>query len=176
MFELETDRLRLIPLTYDMLKLCLDDYPAMEAKLGLIASNVDIGRPVRQVMLAKLQRIEQDRIAHGSDGNFVWLTYWQIVLKPENRAIGLIGFKGKANESNEVEIGYGLQPAYHNQGYMTETVQSIVDWALTQDTVEAVVAETLKSNLASQSVLQKAGMIFWYETRGAIWWRRSLGE
>jgi RimJ/RimL family protein N-acetyltransferase len=64
-----------------------------------------------------------------------------------------------------------MHPEYRNRGYMTETVRALVQWAFQQDNCKAVVAETLHDNLASQRVLQRAGM--WLERAGEnmLYWR-----
>ena len=44
--------------------------------------------------------------------------------------IGLGGFKGEANESGMVEIGYAIVPAYRGRGLATEAARGLVDHAL----------------------------------------------
>ncbi|MCC7575879.1 MAG: GNAT family N-acetyltransferase [Methanomethylovorans sp.] len=62
--------------------------------------------------------------------DYVWYTLWRIISKTGNCAIDDICFKGTLNISCEVEIGYGTEPAHQNRGYMTETVNAIVQWAM----------------------------------------------
>ncbi len=56
-----------------------------------------------------------------------------------------------------VEIGYGLKEEYRHHGYMTEAVKVITEWALSQDGVKQVEAETDAENIASQKVLLQSG-------------------
>lgn len=88
--------------------------------------------------------------------NRLWYTAWRMALKsaPEN-PIGDLCFKG-APEKGGVEIGYGMEPGFEGQGYMTEAVKCLTEWALTQTDVYTVFAETAPDNLASQHVLEKA--------------------
>lgn len=84
----------------------------------------------------------------------LWYTAWAITRKSDGRILGDLCFKGPAADG-EVEIGYGLEEPYWNQGYMTEAADALIRWALSQPGVYAVTAQTLPGNLASQRVLEK---------------------
>ncbi|MCR1808292.1 GNAT family N-acetyltransferase, partial [Stenotrophomonas geniculata] len=45
---------------------------------------------------------------------------WYVLRKEDDSVLGDIGFKGKPNEDQTVEIGYGFIEKYWNQGYATE--------------------------------------------------------
>ena len=86
----------------------------------------------------------------------LWYTAWRMALKsaPE-KPIGDLCFKGPP-EKGGVEIGYGTEPGYEGKGYMTEAVKHLTEWALAQENVYTVFAETAPDNLASRRVLEKA--------------------
>ena len=101
-------------------------------------------------------------IAQAHDG--VWrpgFGMYQIVL-PANggdqpgAVIGDIGFH-TAPLVGSVEIGYGIVPIHRGHGYVTEAVNALTAWALTQPGVTEVRAETEPDNVASQNVLIRAG-------------------
>lgn len=58
-----------------------------------------------------------------------------------------------------VESGYGLKEEYRHHGYMTEAVIAITEWALSQDGVKQVEAETDAENIDSQKVLFQSGFV-----------------
>lgn len=89
--------------------------------------------------------------------NWLWYTPWKIALK-DGTVIGDAGFKGNAVKG-AVEIGYGLETAFEGNGYMTEAVKALIDWAFTQDGVYCVEAETEADNRASQRVLEKLDFV-----------------
>lgn len=68
-----------------------------------------------------------------------------------------MGFKGVPDSDGSIEIGYGINPAYHGHGYATEMVHAMVSWALGQPAVSRVTAETREDNQASIRVLEKVG-------------------
>jgi len=73
------------------------------------------------------------------------------------------------NENGEVEIGYGLGKEFEHNGYMTEAVKAMCEWALKQNCVINVIAETELEGLASQKILERCG--FKKDKEGeTLWW------
>ena len=89
----------------------------------------------------------------------LWYAIWNMELKDESGIIvGDFYFKGLSDDG-VIEIGYGLKEEYRHHGYMTEAVKVITEWALSQDGVKQVEAETDAENIASQKVLLQSGFI-----------------
>ena len=89
----------------------------------------------------------------------IWYAIWIMQLNDgTNRVVGDLSFKG-INKHGIVEIGYGINPKYEGQGFMTEAVIAMVNWASNQSGVTCVEAETEPNNHASQRVLEKAGFV-----------------
>ena len=66
------------------------------------------------------------------------------------------GFKGPPQDST-VEIGYSVLPRFQGQGYATEMVRALIDWAFSQPGVRRIVAETTEDNTASMRLLCRLG-------------------
>lgn len=87
----------------------------------------------------------------------IWNAVWYMELKDSGGTIvGDFSFKG-LGEDGMVEIGYGLKDGFCGKGYMTEAVRTIAKWALSQEGVTRVEAETTSDNAASKQVLLRAG-------------------
>ena len=86
-----------------------------------------------------------------------WYAIWMIELK-DGTHIGELCFKG-LSEDGITEIGYGIAENYQNCGYATEAVNATVLWALNQNNVKCVTAETEINNTASVKVLEKCSFI-----------------
>ncbi|MCR4643814.1 MAG: GNAT family N-acetyltransferase [Oscillospiraceae bacterium] len=84
-----------------------------------------------------------------------WYAIWMIELKAGTH-IGELCFKGLSADGI-AEIGYGISEAYQNNGYATEAVKAVLDWAFAHPEVAAVEAETDPENAASKRVLEKCG-------------------
>lgn len=53
----------------------------------------------------------------------------------------------------------GLKKGYCRNGYMTEAVRAITEWALSQNKVSRVEAETDPDNLPSKRILANVGFV-----------------
>jgi ribosomal-protein-alanine N-acetyltransferase len=100
-----------------------------------------------------------------------WYTYWLVVLKDKPFGIGLAGFKGVPNIYNSTEIGYDIDPTYQNQGYMTEAINALVDWAFKYPYCycQAVTATEVR-NPASRRLLEKLGTKLIFEEETSTSW------
>lgn len=92
------------------------------------------------------------------NGREEWGSGWNICLKTGVR-IGGICFKGAPDTEETVEIGYGIDEAYRRKGYATEAIGAIVKWAMVQDGVQCVTAQTEPNNMISQKVLFRNGFL-----------------
>jgi len=153
MIELSTPRLHLIELTRKQLELCLSDFPAFEEVLNLTIVNNFVTERVQRAIRMKVEKMRDvDESQHA------WFTYWLIVIKEDNVGAGMLGFKGHPNAEDSIEIGYGIDPAYQNKGYMSEAVQALIDWAFTHSFCKAITATEVDSP-ASKRLLEKLGVI-----------------
>lgn len=112
-------------------------------------------------------RMEQD------EASYLWHTFWQIVLKVENRTIGEFDFHQAPGQDGVVAFGYMMRPGSKNRGYVTEAARELTGWALEQSGVSALAAETEKENVASQKVLEKLGAKLLEETDETYRWRMT---
>jgi [ribosomal protein S5]-alanine N-acetyltransferase len=58
----------------------------------------------------------------------------------------------------KADVGYVLSAEFWGKGFATEALRSLVEWALSQDSIYRVWALCDADNLASARVLEKAGM------------------
>lgn len=84
-----------------------------------------------------------------------WYAIWMIELK-DGIHVGELCFKGLSADGI-AEIGYGICEEYQSNGYATEAVKAILEWAFSQPEVVTVEAETDPDNTASIRVLEKCG-------------------
>ena len=110
-----------------------------------------------------LKELERDPTSYG------WGS-WLVLRKSDELIIGDAGFKGKPNSRQEVEVGYGFIERYWGQGFATEAVQGLVDWAFDQKTVTKVTAETNADNYGSIRVLENVGMKRTKDIEDMVYW------
>ena len=124
-----------------------------------IASRVEMEQLIARQTDEELRKAYQEMLdgylAHPEQGE--WYAIW-MVTRRDGVQVGDLCFKG-LNEDGSVEIGYGINDEFQGQGYATEAVIAAVDWALKQNGVSRVEAETEPNNAASQRVLAKCGFV-----------------
>lgn len=77
-----------------------------------------------------------------------------------NRETGqLMGSIEMRMDRHRVELGYVIGRAFGGNGYMTEAVKAIINWALSQPQIYRVFATTSVDNVPSQRVMEKSGMM-----------------
>lgn len=165
--ELTTKRLRIIPLNLERFSLLLDAPDRLRDDLGLQA------RPAKPEghTLDAMRWLYEMASTHPDD--FPWYANWQIILASAGLPIGSACFKGGPDAEGEVEIGYGIDGGHRNQGYMTEAAGALCDWALRQERVASVKAETDKDNMASRCICEKTGMAVVGETASTLIWQKK---
>ncbi len=89
----------------------------------------------------------------------LWYTCWRVTLVQGGQLVGNVGFLGEPNDAGEVELGYGTLPGFCGNGYATEAVRRLADWAFSQPDVFFVLAQAAQDNAASRRVLEKAGFL-----------------
>lgn len=60
--------------------------------------------------------------------------------------------------SLEVETGYALSPHYRGQGYATEAVRALVDYAFRELRIQRLFATTNRKNTGSINLMKRIGM------------------
>ncbi|WP_082232937.1 GNAT family N-acetyltransferase [Halobacillus massiliensis] len=143
--EIKTNRLLMIPCTPESYKTFSGTYkmgPHIEMHLDELKNNIEL------------------------KGWGVWF----VINQDPNSVIGDAGFKGKPNDQKVVEIGYGINPDAQNNGFATEAVNGIKDWAFASGKVNKIVAECSLENIASIRVLEKLGMRRTFSKEGFIYW------
>ena len=149
---IETKRLIIKPLSSDELKKHINLPNELAKDLGLIPSQVLIDKETQDAILNDLLPNIKD-----SNKDSLFYTMWIVIEKSKKAIVGGICFHGEPNENGEVEIGYGTDDGYRNQGYMTETIAGLVLWIRTNKNVKIIKAETVNENFSSVRVLEKNG-------------------
>lgn len=152
---LQTRRLDLIPATAEHLERELRHPRELEPLLGaIVTAEWPPGEYDREAMRFFLTRLNEDGAA--AVGWYVW---YAVVRNPTGRRETLVagaGFHGPP-AAGLVEIGFSVIPSARRQGFATEIVAALADYAFASGHVTAVIAQTTLANAASVKVLERAG-------------------
>ena len=136
--RVETERMYLYPLSNEEMRLVIENESDSEMK-----------QAYTEMLEGSLSNSDKR----------IWYAIWNMELKDESGIIvGDFCFRGLSDDG-VIEIGYGLKEEYRHYGYMTEALKAITEWALSQESVKQVEAETDAENIASQKVLLQSGFI-----------------
>ena len=83
---------------------------------------------------------------------------YQVVRRADGRVIGDVGFMGPPDATGAVSVGCGITEDARGQGYATEALMALLEWARGQTGLTCVLADTTRSNLASQRLLERGGL------------------
>jgi RimJ/RimL family protein N-acetyltransferase len=102
-----------------------------------------------------------DRINAGIDAQGFGL--WAAEQRADGRLAGMIGLSrvaaGDLPVGPCVEIGWRLHPDLWGQGLASEGARAALDWGFGPGTLTEIVAFTAETNLASQAVMRRIGML-----------------
>ncbi|MCT2592489.1 GNAT family N-acetyltransferase [Streptomyces sp. N2-109] len=82
---------------------------------------------------------------------------YEIRRREDGRAIGGLGFNGPPDEAGRMTIGYALIPSVRGNGYATEALRGLLEFARARGIV-CVKGDADHGNIASQKVMLAAGM------------------
>lgn len=93
---------------------------------------------------------------------------WILVLKDDGTKIGTCGFHCWDKSRGICEVGYDMNSGYWGKGYMSEAMQTILDFARSDMEVKYVNACIYPENFRSVRVAEKSGFVFNGEMKDEI--------
>lgn len=161
---LKTERLELVPLLPRQLRLWVEDMPGLEKELKCTYQAEPLEGLFLEIVKGQLEKTEKH------PHQYVWHGFWFLIRQSDRVVVGSAGFKDIPDTDGEVEIGYGLGKKFERNGYMTEAAQALCKWALGQENVSHILAETDLDGFASQRILQRCGFVE-KSRKETSWWR-----
>lgn len=147
---LQTQRLRVVPITLDAILAVLDhDRERAEAVVG---ARFPDSWPSDELLVVGFP-YSRDAIRAAPEERL----WGDSLVLLEGKVIGSVIFHGMPKDGI-AEVGYAIEQSYRNAGYATEATRACVEWALAQANVEAVQATTFEWHLASLGVIRGCGM------------------
>jgi RimJ/RimL family protein N-acetyltransferase len=162
--KIETERLVIKLLTISQLKLWTNNISILEAELNCKYDAEPIEGEFLNIINGQIKIIENDPL------NYMYHSFWFIIRKNDGIVVGSMDFKNIPDKMKEIEIGYGLGKRYEHNGYMTEAVEKFCEWALMDEKIETIIAETEIDNMASKRVLERCGFKK-YKEQETAWWK-----
>jgi RimJ/RimL family protein N-acetyltransferase len=83
---------------------------------------------------------------------------YQVIRRADGCVIGDVGFMGPPDDTGAVSLGCAIAQEARGQGYATEALTALFAWARRQSGLVCILADTTRSNVASQRLLERVGM------------------
>jgi RimJ/RimL family protein N-acetyltransferase len=83
---------------------------------------------------------------------------YQLVRRADGSVIGDAGFMGPPDATGAVSVGCAIIDDARGQGYATEALSALIEWAREQPGLTCILADTTRANVASQRLLERVGM------------------
>jgi len=83
---------------------------------------------------------------------------YQAVRRADGRVIGDVGFMGPPDATGAVSVGCAITKDARGRGYATEALSALLTWVRRQSGLTCVLADTTRTNLASQRLLERVGL------------------
>ena len=91
--------------------------------------------------------------------------FWVIESKNNHQLIGTIGLRNFEDEEDYAEIGYELDPNYHQKGFMSEAFEAVLKFGFENLELKTIEAFTHQDNIASIALLEKQKFVLDPEKR-----------
>ena len=169
---LETERLIVRPFT-------MDDLEDVHQMLDVELADVDFGSEGEKSLLERQQWLQWMVMSYDELAKLYQPPYGEraVTLKQTGQLIGVCGFVPCLNvfeqlpslsatvidqsarfNSTEFGLYYAFSPSYQRQGYATEAVRAMIDYAFTELGLRRIVATTTYDNARSIGVMRRVGM------------------
>lgn len=145
---LETDRLRLLPVSIDHVDTLHQIWTDADVRRYLW-DDVEIDRQTAAAV------VDQNL----SDWSSRRYGLWLITDKQTNDAIGFVGFRS-SEDANEPELLFGVLPGSWHRGIATEAAVAALRYLFEDVGASAAWAATDPPNTASVRVMERIGMVF----------------
>lgn len=89
------------------------------------------------------------------------LYFLHMELKESHEQVGSIGYTviDRTPVGKIVHLGYFTYPKFWGNGYTTEALKKVIEFAFTEDDVYRITTGCLAENIGSERVMQKCGLI-----------------
>ncbi len=85
---------------------------------------------------------------------------YAIVLKEENKAIGIINMMEADRAIPTYEMGFNINSKYQRQGYAYEAISSVIRTWFAEGEAEMFIARHFPYNTASKKLIEKLGFVY----------------
>lgn len=145
----------IVPLRIDDLKQYIKSRAQFENKYNLKPSGLELNEAYKEELSEAVERTPG--VWHNKKNDYLFHTLWVFIHRKQKVIIGQFIFNGKPNRHGEVEIFFSIEKPFRRNGYATEVIQAIIDWASQDNVFKILLVEADLKNKAAMASLKKVG-------------------
>jgi RimJ/RimL family protein N-acetyltransferase len=150
---IRTRRLALISMTVPFMQALQRGDVAAAAREVDATVPADMPEDLANFLVYRLAQLERDPSVRE------WLGRLMVLDDPigGRQVVGSIGFHGPPDAQGRAEVGYRVEPGHRRQGYASEAVRALFDWAYRTHGVTRFVASISPDNEPSLNLAKQFG-------------------
>ncbi len=152
---LASQNIDIVPLRIDDLKQFIKSRAQFENKYNLKLSGLELNQAYKEELNEAVERTPE--VWHNKSTDYLFHTLWVFIHRKQKVIIGQFIFNGMPNRNGEVEIFFSIEKPFRQNGYATEVVQAIIDWASQEESFKTLLVEADLNNKAAMASLKKIG-------------------
>ncbi|MBV9326555.1 MAG: GNAT family N-acetyltransferase [Chloroflexi bacterium] len=151
--SITSERLELVSMSTEFMRACVEGNLAHAA--DLIGATLPASWPGAAVrtMRRRLRQLAADPTEQP------WLLRAMLTRTSPTTLVGRVGFHAPPDARGAVEVGYAVEPEYRRQGFASEAVEALLDWAAREHGISWFVASVGPNNLPSLALVKRVGFI-----------------
>ena len=153
--KLSSKNIDIIPLSLNNLRLFIKSRSQFEEKQNLKISGKELADAYKEELNEVIERTPDAWDNNCTD--YLFYTLWVLVHKQQKAIVGQFTFNGKPNENGEVEVFFSIEKPHRQNGYATEVMKTILEWASQDNIFKVVLVEADLKNKAAMASLKKLG-------------------
>ncbi|MDD2195550.1 MAG: GNAT family N-acetyltransferase [Bacteroidales bacterium] len=152
---LASQTIDIVPLRIDDLKQFIKSRAQFENKYNLKPSGLELNQAYKEELNEAVERTPE--VWHNKSSDYLFHTLWVFIHRRQKVIIGQFIFNGIPNRDGEVEIFFSIEKPFRQNGYATEVVQAIMDWASQEESFKTLLVEADLNNKAAMASLKRVG-------------------
>lgn len=153
--RIPTDRLVLIPATPETARADAQNSDHFGPLLGVVVPKTwppDLYGEHREKLADLLEASPHE------SGWWSWYITYSIEGLPAGTLVGSVGFAGPPDSEGHAQIGYAILEEFRGQGFATESLGGLINWAFENTNVNRISGETFADMPVSISVMTRNRM------------------
>jgi len=153
--NISTERIDVVPLSLDELKTLIRSRAEFEKRAKCQVSGLELPNTYCEELAEMIERTPN--VWNNKTSDYLFYTLWTLIDREKKCIVGQFTFNGIPTSNGEVEVFFSIEPPYRRNGYATEVMLGILEWAKGANLFKTILIEADLDNKAAMAALKKLG-------------------